>query len=55
MIGNTAVLTTPAATIPAATLYVPLIFWFNRNPGLSLPLIASTVHRGVKVNYKKVC
>jgi hypothetical protein len=41
MIGNTAVLTTPAATIPAATLYVPLIFWFNRNPVLSLPLIAS--------------
>jgi hypothetical protein len=20
--------------------YVPLMFWFNRNPGLSLPLIA---------------
>lgn len=29
MIGNTAALTTPAATIPAATLYVPLIFWFK--------------------------
>ena len=28
MIGNTAALTTPAAAIPAS-LYVPLIFWFN--------------------------
>jgi len=35
MIGNTAVLTTPASTIPAASLYVPLIFWFNKNPGLN--------------------
>jgi len=23
--------------------YVPLMFWFNRNPGLSLPLIALNV------------
>ena len=34
MIGNTTALTTQAAAIPAATLYVPLLFWFNRNPGL---------------------
>jgi hypothetical protein len=49
MIGNTAALTTPATTIPAASLYVPLIFWFNRNPGLSLPLIALMYH-DVKIN-----
>jgi len=49
MIGNTAALTTPAAAIPAASLYVPLIFWFNRNPGLSLPLIALMYH-DVKIN-----
>ncbi|NBP00282.1 MAG: hypothetical protein EBU90_09190, partial [Proteobacteria bacterium] len=27
-------------TTPAYTLYVPLQFWFCRNPGLALPLIA---------------
>jgi hypothetical protein len=31
------------------TLYVPLIFWFNRNPGLALPLIALQYHE-VKLN-----
>jgi hypothetical protein len=30
------------------TLYIPLQFWFNRNPGLSLPLIALQYHE-VKV------
>jgi hypothetical protein len=49
MIGNTASLTGQAATIPAATLLVPLIFWFNRNPGLALPLIALMYH-DVKIN-----
>jgi len=37
----------PIAT--AATLYVPLEFWFCRNPGLALPLIALQYHE-VKVN-----
>ena len=49
MIGNTASLTTLAATIPATSIYVPLIFWFNRNPGLALPLIALMYH-DVKIN-----
>jgi hypothetical protein len=31
------------------TLYIPLRFWFNRNPGLALPLIALQYHE-VKVN-----
>ena len=43
MIGNTQALTdnsvTPTTT-PAATLYIPLQFWFCRNHGLALPLIA---------------
>lgn len=26
--------------VPATTLYVPLEFWFCKNPGLALPLIA---------------
>ena len=40
MVGDTSILTTGAATIPAATLLVPLQFWFCRNIGLALPLIA---------------
>lgn len=40
MIGNTPALTTPLASIAPATLHVPLEFWFNRNIGLALPLIA---------------
>jgi|GEM_PF-5620611 len=30
----------PRNTLPETTLYVPLQFWFSKNPGLSLPLIA---------------
>lgn len=46
MIGAT---TNPADSIPARTLYVPLQFWFCRNPGLALPLIALQYHE-VKFN-----
>lgn len=38
-------------TVPAATLYIPLEFWFNRNPGLALPLIALQYHE-VKLNFE---
>ena len=31
-------------TAPAGTVYLPLIFFFNRNPGLYLPLIALQYH-----------
>ena len=31
MIGNTVDLTTPSASIAAATIYVPLQFWFNQD------------------------
>jgi hypothetical protein len=30
----------PRAGTPAKTLYIPLQFWFCRNPGLAIPLIA---------------
>jgi hypothetical protein len=30
----------PRNALPETTLYVPLLFWFCRNPGLALPLIA---------------
>ena len=36
------------ATLNDLQLYVPLKFWFNRNPGLALPLIALQYHE-VKV------
>jgi len=49
MVGETSALTTPGATTPAATLYVPLQFWFCRNAGLALPLIALQYHE-VKVD-----
>jgi hypothetical protein len=40
---------TPRKTLPETTLYVPLQFWFCRNPGLALPLIALQYHE-VKIN-----
>jgi hypothetical protein len=47
MVGNTPSTTT--ATTPNTKLDVPLQFWFNRNPGLALPLIALQYHE-VKLN-----
>jgi hypothetical protein len=44
MVGNTA-----DSVTPKRRLDVPLMFWFNRNPGLALPLIALQYHE-VKIN-----
>jgi hypothetical protein len=44
MIGNTSTMTTAASSIAATTIYIPLQFWFNRNIGLALPLIALQYH-----------
>ena len=56
MVGNTPNLTTPwtnttgaSITVPGQILYIPLEFWWNRNPGLALPLIALQYHE-VKLN-----
>lgn len=56
MVGNTpsltSVVTAPGAsavTVPGQVLYIPLEFWFNRNPGLALPLIGLQYHE-VKIN-----
>jgi len=35
--------TTESEVLPEYTLYIPLQFWFNRNTGLALPLIALTI------------
>jgi hypothetical protein len=57
MIGNVPQLTTPlintnasgSASVPGQILYIPLQFWFCKNPGLALPLIALQYHE-VKIN-----
>merc|ERR1711898_45110 len=50
MIGNVPVLTAPTdGMTPEMDLYIPLEFWFCRNPGLALPLIALQYHE-VKIN-----
>uniref|UniRef100_A0A6C0H7S5 Major capsid protein N-terminal domain-containing protein n=1 Tax=viral metagenome TaxID=1070528 RepID=A0A6C0H7S5_9ZZZZ len=53
MVGNDAQMINTSGsgnnTTPAYTLYVPLQFWFCRNPGLALPLIALQYHE-VKFN-----
>jgi hypothetical protein len=56
MVGNVPQLTTPyyntsgsAKTLGGEILYIPLEFWFCRNPGLALPLIALQYHE-VKIN-----
>jgi hypothetical protein len=62
MVGNVPRLTQPVSgngsstadcdstsCMPSTTLFVPLQFWFCRNPGLALPLIALQYHE-VKIN-----
>ena len=52
MVGNIPRLTrvkTYSSSIPSETLFIPLQFWFCRNPGLALPLIALQYHE-VKIN-----
>jgi len=50
MVGNTIELTgTGLTSTEATTLYIPLQFWFCRNPGLALPLIALQYHE-VRIN-----
>lgn len=39
----------PRKALPETTLYIPLTFWFCRNPGLALPLIALQYH-DVRIN-----
>jgi len=53
MVGNKATGTSQSGSILCETVksrfYIPLQFWFNRNPGLALPLIALQYHE-VKLN-----
>ena len=47
MVGNVDKLYRPVGagkSTPATTLFIPLQFWFCRNPGLALPLIALQYH-----------
>ncbi len=55
MIGETSDLTTLATTINGKTLYIPLQFWFNRNCGLALPLIALQYHEvKFEINFRSL-
>jgi hypothetical protein len=47
--GGPAQVCAPRKALPETTLYVPLQFWFCKNPGLALPLIALQYHE-VKIN-----
>jgi hypothetical protein len=47
--GGPAQVCAPRKALPETTLYIPLQFWFNSNPGLALPLIALQYHE-VKIN-----
>jgi len=47
--GGPAQVCAPRRALPETTLYIPLQFWFCRNPGLALPLIALQYHE-VKIN-----
>lgn len=56
MVGNVPQLINPITnagsspiSVPGEILYIPLEFWWNRNPGLALPLIAMQYHE-VKIN-----
>jgi hypothetical protein len=49
MVGKSIIGTAGSGTVPSTTLYIPLEFWFCRNPGLALPLIALQYHE-VKLN-----
>jgi hypothetical protein len=49
MIGGGIITNGTAVANNKAKLYIPLQFWFNRNPGLALPLIALQYHE-VKLN-----
>ena len=42
----------PAAGGVARTLFVPLEFWFCRNPGLALPLIALLVRVKINIEFR---
>ena len=46
---ETTVSCVPRQGTPAKTLYIPLQFWFCRNPGLAIPLIALQYHE-VRIN-----
>jgi len=45
-------------SLPAKTLYIPLQFWFCRNPGVAIPLIALQYHEvriNVEFNPSQLC
>lgn len=58
MVGNSADLVNPTEagnTVSGRSLYIPLTFWFCRNPGLALPLIALQYHEvRIELEFREV-
>jgi hypothetical protein len=50
LIGQRPSLTTTGSAVTGEVIYVPMEFWFNRNAGLALPLIALAYHE-VKLEF----
>jgi hypothetical protein len=58
MVGNTSDYTTLSEDDKEVTLFIPLLFFFNRHNGLALPLIAlqhSTLRLDIKLNKSEYC
>jgi hypothetical protein len=55
--GGPAQVCAPRNALPETTLYIPLLFWYCRNPGLALPLIAlKTVgHKSTQTKVSEPC
>ena len=54
LVGDSSALTKLADGHPESTLYIPLIYWFNRFNGLALPLIALQYHDvRITIQYRK--
>ena len=47
----------PRNALPETTLYIPLLFWFCKNPGLALPLIAlkSVGQKSIQPKTSEIC
>ena len=55
MIGNTSSLNNFSTTKSSTTLYIPLEFWFNNDPSLSLPIQSLRNHEiKIKFNLKEI-
>jgi len=58
MVGNIPILTMKTSKTPECVLYIPLQFWFCKNPGLALPMLSlqyTEVTINLELNERKLC